>query len=45
VRRYVADEGGVTSPVVNAFNMVRLFGGVLFSDKPVQHEERIFGGR
>eukprot|EP00775_Hariotina_reticulata_P013012 gene13012-13141_t len=42
---YVAEEGGVTSKVVNVVNMVRLFSGVLFGDQPVQHEERIFGGR
>lgn len=42
---YVAEEGGVTAPVKNIVNMARLFSGVVFGDKPVQAEDRIFGGR
>eukprot|EP00879_Flechtneria_rotunda_P000746 GHRR01000866.1.p1 GENE.GHRR01000866.1~~GHRR01000866.1.p1 ORF type:complete len:439 (+),score=116.46 GHRR01000866.1:106-1422(+) len=42
---YVAEEEGVSAPVMNVVNMVRLFSGVLFGEKPVQHEEKIFGGR
>uniref|UniRef100_A0A383VXV0 DAGKc domain-containing protein n=1 Tax=Tetradesmus obliquus TaxID=3088 RepID=A0A383VXV0_TETOB len=42
---YVAEEGGVTAKVSNVVNMARLFSGVMFSDDPVQHEEKIFGGR
>ncbi|KAF6255042.1 ATP-NAD kinase-like domain-containing protein [Scenedesmus sp. NREL 46B-D3] len=42
---YVAEEGGVTSKVKNVVNMARLFSGVMFSDEPVQNEEKIFGGR
>lgn len=42
---YVAEEGGVTAKVSNVVNMARLFSGVMFSDDPVQNEEKIFGGR
>lgn len=42
---YVAEEGGATAKAKNIVDMARLFSGVMFGDKPVQAEDRIYGGR